>query len=333
MTPAYLTFIRYQDKRLIPYLYCITLLLLGMYWKNNGYELYCKDVLNLSLVFSLILFRFIDELKYHWAYKCVVKNIDFLYFKDKSTSRLEGVLLHPAISCALAVVVFYLLGQTCLQLSSSIPALITLSVISPLLIYLMFRFSRNGFVKQMRQSVADKVKFRNLHRYVCFNVFITFTMSGLIISPLRHSADFTLSKGYFSASLMVAMWILCVIVLLVNLIFTRPSRRYAFLGRLFLKELDLHLVTGIPFHRLYEKSLWIRLTVLLAFQSLWICLISLILSLVGWEVGFMLYTWLCILPSVSYFYLHVYWLWHNDYLSSCDMYLRCEGIEDKTGLR
>ena len=49
MIPDYLTFTRYQDKRVIIYLYLLTMFLLFLFWKNNGYNLLPSNVLSLSV--------------------------------------------------------------------------------------------------------------------------------------------------------------------------------------------------------------------------------------------------------------------------------------------
>lgn len=91
-------------------------------------------------------------------------------------------------------------------------------------------------------------------------------------------------------------------------------------------------LAGIPYSSLYNKPLWVRLIILLIIQSVWIVATSIILSLTGWTVYFEIFFVLCLLPSMGYFYLHVYWLWHNDFMMACDMYLRCDGIDKKNRL-
>ncbi|MCU6669148.1 hypothetical protein M8013_10340 [Enterobacteriaceae bacterium H4N4] len=329
MIPDYLTFIRHQDKRVIPVMYLIVLMLLAFYWKNTGFDLTHEDALSISALLSLIVFKSIYELKQYWAYKCGIKNIDFSCFQGKVAWRYAEVLWHPVTLVIICWLLFLLIVSSCLQFLAPVYAMLSIALISPLLIYFVYMFARRNYVQLMKQAVAKSVRYRNLHAYVGFNVFITFLISGLIVSPLSSHDDFSLAEGYFSARLMIAMLILCAIVLAVNLLFTRPSRRYLFLGRLFLKEIDFTLSRSIPWPALYQKSLWVRLTLLLSVESSWIVLIGLCLTLTGWNINFDAYFLLCILPSVSYFYLHVYWLWHNDYMISCDMFFRCIDIENK----
>ncbi|WP_338580475.1 hypothetical protein VXE06_21075 [Klebsiella oxytoca] len=90
MIPDYLTFTRYQDKRVIIYLYLLTMFLLFLFWKNNGYNLLPSNVLSLSVILALIVFSFIYELKNYWGYKCVMKHIDFSCFQGKAISSYEA---------------------------------------------------------------------------------------------------------------------------------------------------------------------------------------------------------------------------------------------------
>lgn len=332
MIPDYCTFIRHQDKRLIPYLYLVTLILLGLYWKNSGYTLASNHAWSISAVLSLILFSFTSELKNYWAYKCVVRNIDCSFFDGKSASRYEILFSRPVVVLIFGWLLFYLLVKISLQFLLPTYALLCIALVSPFLSYLVYRWIRHSVMKHMSKAVAEKIKYRNLHRYLCANLVIIFMMSVLIVGPLRLHEDFSLSEGYFSARLMVAMLILCVIVLAINLVFIRPSRRYIFLGRLFMKEVDFTLSSTIPYSSLYNKPLWVRLIILLIIQSVWIVATSIILSLTGWTVYFEIFFVLCLLPSMGYFYLHVYWLWHNDFMMACDMYLRCDGIDKKNRL-
>lgn len=330
MIPEYLHFIRFQDKRIIPYLYFITLILLGFYWKNNGYSLAQSDAWAVSAVLTLILFGFIAELKHYWAYKCVMKSMDFSYFAGRTTSRIEIVVTHPLVACFASSVLFYLAIRSCLALLSPHSAALCIALISPLVIYLLFKGIRHSYVKQVGLMTARRIKYRNLHRYVSWNIAVTWLTSGLIVSPLRANSDFSLAEGVFSPRLMVAMLILCAIVLAINLCFVRPTRRYHFLARMFLKEIDFDLSPGNPLPSLHEKPLWARLALVLVVETVWILLVSLMLSLAGWRVCFEAYFILCVLPCAGYFYLHAYWLWHNDFMTSCDMFLRCDSLDKKS---
>ncbi|EPG3954691.1 hypothetical protein FML25_03115 [Klebsiella oxytoca] len=327
MIPDYLTFTRYQDKRVIIYLYLLTMFLLFLFWKNNGYNLLPSNVLSLSVILALIVFSFIYELKNYWGYKCVMKHIDFSYFQGKAISSYEAFMWHPAVVTFSYFAMFYLLITSCLSFMSSGHALLCIAIISPLAIYLAFKYARYSYVKRMKDFTAQKVVWRNLHHYVGFNLFITFLMNSLIVSPLANEDDFSLADGFFSARLMIAMFILCVIVLFLDMIFIRPSKRYIFLGRLFLREFDFHLSKSIPWPWLYNKAMWLRLFLVLITQFIWIVLLNVILTFSGLSVYFEFYFLSCSLPSFFYFYLHAYWHWHNDYIVACDMYFRCDRIE------
>lgn len=51
MIPDYLTFIRRQDRSLLPYLYFICILLIALYVKNRGYLLTQEDAFPVSAIF------------------------------------------------------------------------------------------------------------------------------------------------------------------------------------------------------------------------------------------------------------------------------------------
>lgn len=329
MIPDYFTYIRHQDKRLIPFLYLVTFILLGLYWKNSGYTVEQYHAWSLSAVLSLILFSFTWELKDYWAYKCVVRNIDLSCFSGKSASRYERILSQPAVVLILSWLLFWLVVKSSLLFLLPTYAMFCIAIVSPLLSYLLYRGIRCSVIKQLSHPGVDHLKYRSLHHYVCLNILIIFLMSVLIIGSLRLHEDFSLKDGFFSARLMVAMMILCAIVLIINLVFSRPSRRYILLGRLFIKEIDFNFSSAIPVRALNDKTLWLRLIILLIIECVWIIVCSITLSLTGWTLYFEAYFVLCILPSVGYLYLHVYWLWHNDFMMACDMYLRSEGIEEK----
>ncbi|WP_227505037.1 hypothetical protein [Klebsiella aerogenes] len=323
MIPDYLTFIRRQDRSLLPYLYFICTMLIAFYVKNRGYLLTVEDAFPVSAIFSLTMFSFVYELKAYWAYKYAIKNINFSWFQGKKYSQCEAILWHPLVATACCLLGCYLVVKAFLLFFSSILAMVCIVIFVPIIVYMMCWFARNCYVKQLQQATVYTLRYRNLHHYACLNVTVTFMTSFLVISPLVADEDFSLSNGFFSAKLIVAMLILCSAILAVNLIFAHPSRRYTFLGRLFQKEFDVNLAKTIPFTVMYRKSLWLRLVILFILQLLWIVIFSLLLKLLGWEMYFYFYFILCMIPAMGYFYLHVYWRWHDDYMTACDMYLRC----------
>lgn len=95
MIPDYLTFIRFQDKRNLIYIYAIGLILIGFYWKNAGFTFPSEDIGVVSGILALVLYNFIFDLKAYWAYKCVTKNIDFSWFKKKQNHKIELFLTQP----------------------------------------------------------------------------------------------------------------------------------------------------------------------------------------------------------------------------------------------
>ncbi|HCC8073088.1 TPA: hypothetical protein M8J30_004261 [Klebsiella aerogenes] len=327
MIPDYLTFIRRQDRSLLPYLYFICILLIALYVKNRGYLLTQEDAFPVSAIFSLTMFSFVYELKGHWAYKYEIGNINFSWFQGKIASRFEILLWHPLVATGCCFIVCYLAVKACLFFLPTITAMVCIAFFVPIIVYLMCWFARNCYVKQLQQGTAFTLKYRNLHYYTCLNVTMTFLTSFVVVSPLVADDDFSLSNGFFSAKLIVAMLILCSAILMVNLIFAHPSRRYTFLGRLFQKEFDVNLVNTMVLPGIYRKPLWLRLFIFFTLQLFWIVAMSLLLKLLGWGIYFYAYLIVCMIPAMGYFYLHVYWRWHDDYMTACDMYLRCG--EDK----
>lgn len=332
MIPDYPTYFRYQDKRLIPHLFLITFILLSFYWKNRGFTLSENDAVSLSVVLSLIVFNFISEIKSNWAYKFVVNKIDPSTLRGKPLSQYQSMLLHPVAIGVLGLGIFYLMASSLLKGVPPGYALSGIAIVAPVMMYLMFRFTRLFYMKKIEQAFADKVKYRSLHRYVGARLLPTLLMSILVISPLGEQDDFAMSEGIFSARLMVAMLILCVVVLSINLVFSNSPRRYALLGRMFLNEIDLNFSAPFPMRGLYEMPLWLRLMILLLCKFIWILVISATLALSGWDICFDVYYVLCLIPSIIYYYLHVYWRWHNDYMMACDMYLRWGIIHKQTSL-
>ena len=63
MIPDYLTFIRFQDKRNLIYIYDIGLILIGFYWKNAGFTFPSEDIGVVSGILALVLYNFIFDLK------------------------------------------------------------------------------------------------------------------------------------------------------------------------------------------------------------------------------------------------------------------------------
>ncbi|WP_227522158.1 hypothetical protein [Klebsiella aerogenes] len=114
MIPDYLTFIRRQDRSLLPYLYFICILLIALYVKNRGYLLTQEDAFPVSAIFSLTMFSFVYELKGYRAYKYEIGNINFSWFQGKIASRFEVLLWHPLVATGCCFIVCYLAVKACL---------------------------------------------------------------------------------------------------------------------------------------------------------------------------------------------------------------------------
>jgi len=330
--PDYLTFIRYQDKKILPLLCGILYLLLGLYWKNAAFNLTSQDAIIISAILALVMFHFIWELKAYWAYKCVVKNIDLSYFIGKKAGRIAQAMSRPAVASLLSGTLFWLVTQAALLFFRPAQVLPLLATLSPLFLYIAFRFIRSSYIKQIGQEVNESLKFKHLHRYVARYLLISLCVSLLTIVPLKHQPEFSLEKGLFFAPLMVAMLVLCAIVLTMNLLFARLSRRYIFLGRLFIREIDFYFASPLPWVINTGTPFWLRVCSLLVIEVLWIALTSLLLDLSGQVIFFEAYFLLCLLPCLAFSFLHIYRLWHNDFMMACDMCFRWEEINKQSQL-
>ncbi|MFE4108897.1 hypothetical protein [Kosakonia sp. YIM B13611] len=332
MIPDYLKFIRVQDKRILPFLFVVVFIMIGFYWKNNSYNLNQSDAYYISGIVGILLFSSIYELKAFWAYKCVTKAIDFTFFSERKLGRIEKWCSHPFVASILFTAGFGLIIQSCFLLYSSMYALIPLLTISPIFIYGVFRALRTSYIKQVATAAVEKVKYKHLYRYIFAYIFLGVALNLLTISPLKREADFSLQVGVFSARVVVAMFIVCCIALAINLLFTRLSRRYIFLGRLFLKEIDFYFSVSLPWPAFYDKPFWLRITLLLLTEFVWIILVSAFLAWSGWQLWFEVYFLVCFLPCICFNYLHIYSLWHRDFLMACDMYFRWGTIDKQTHL-
>lgn len=328
MIPDYLTFIRFQDKRSLIFIYGVSLILLGFYWKNAGFTFPARDIVVVSGIFALVLYNFIADLKAYWAYKCVTRNIDFSWFKNKQNRKSEVILTQPFVVSFLSLLLFSALGWGCYQLMPPVYALMMLAVLAPLVIFLLFRPIRNSYVKQVAISVAKKVKFKNLTRYVLLSVSVSTAINLLTISPLRYSDSFAFHGQWLSFPAVIAMGILCAVVLAINLLFLRFTKRYVFLGRLFLQEVDLLFSTGITLPTFFAQSYWLRLSTLLIIEVIWITLVAIAATLIEGEIGFEAYFLICYIPCLIYYFLHCRNQWHNDFMMACDMYFRWDRLKN-----
>ena len=304
MIPDYLTFIRFQDKRSLIYIYAIGLILIGFYWKNAGFTFPSEDIGVVSGILALVLYNFIFDLKAYWAYKCVTKNIDFSWFKKKQNHKIELFLTQPLVAGFLSLIMLSAMSWGLYQFRPSLYALFLISLLGPLVIFLLFRMIRTSYVKQVAISVAKKVKYKSLTRYVLLSVCISTVVNLLTISPLRNSDSFVIEGQWLTFKSIIALLILCGVVLAINLFFLRFSRRYAFLGRLFLQEIDLFFSSENALSTFFAKPLWLRLFILLVIEMMWITLVSVLATLVEWRIWFEAYFLLCYVPCLIYYFFY-----------------------------
>lgn len=332
MIPDYFTFIRYQDKRTLPVIYLVTLTLLGFYWKNSGFSLSVKDIGCVSAILALILYAFIADLRAYWAYKIVVKNVDLSCFVDQDPKRADRVIYAPLVVVPFAMLLAGGLTGAVLLLTPPAIALTVLAVTAPLLIWGLFALLRPRYIRQVFVAPRDTLRYRRLSHYLALPVLMSLLMTLLTIAPLRHREAFDLYGHYFTLKAIITMLVLCAVVLAINLLSLRFTRRYIFLGHLFMNEIDLLFSSATPLRTLYEKPLWLRLLLLLAVEFVWLALTGLIATLLGWNLWFEVYFLLCYLPCLAYYALHAWWKWHNDFMMSCDMYLRWGEISRQNAL-
>lgn len=329
MIPDYLKFIRFQDNRAAPFFYLVVLIVLGFFWKNNAFTLNRQDALLVSVILSMTLFNLIYELKALYAYNCVIGRFNLTHFDNQQVSKGVTLLARPAVVCLLSLVVFWLLVEACLLIPSARYRVAGLFIFAPLYMFLVFRALRPVYIRQVLTSVPSGVRYKNLYHYVGAWVLLTLLVNLLSVSPLKESAAFSLAEGFASPRLMVAMLILCLIVLAINLLFVRLSKRYVFLGRIFLTEIDFFFSKSVPFKTLHDMAFVIRILFVAVVQMAWIIFISVLLALVDLRPAFEIYVLLCIIPATSYYALHLYWRWHNDFLASCDMFFRYQAFKDR----
>ncbi|HIB8404211.1 TPA: hypothetical protein ACWX46_000023 [Enterobacter hormaechei] len=332
MIPDYLTFIRFQDKRNLLFIYIVTFVLLGFYWKNAGFSFTRQDVWLASAIFALILYSFTADLKAFWAYKCVVKNVDLSIFLKKEARPTAPIVYDPLVAMVIATLVFAGISALMLTLAQPDIVLLTLTIVAPLIIWGMFAAMRTIYIRQVIASTSDKGKYKRLSQYLAIAITLSIVMNLLTISPLRNSEQFERYGRYFTLESIITMLVLCAVVLAINLLFLRFTKRYIFLGHLFLNEIDLFFSPAIPWRALSEKPLWLRLVMLLCVEFAWSAIVGLLLTLLGWKVWFEVYFLLSYLPCLAYYALHTWWKWHNDFMMSSDMYLRWAEIDKENPL-
>ncbi|WMU75274.1 hypothetical protein OQ483_24440 (plasmid) [Enterobacter bugandensis] len=326
MIPDYLTFIRFQDKRNLLFIYIVTLILLGFYGKNSGFSFTREDAWCVSGILALVLYAFIADLRAYWAYKCVVKNVDLSCFLGEERKKRLRFLFAPFTVLAGATLLFCGLTWGLFSLVPPDMALVAVAIVAPLLIWGIFSLLRPVYIRQVIVSARDTIKYRRLTGYLAVAVVMSVMMNLLTITPLGKSAEFDLYGRYFTLKTIITMQILCAVVLAINLLFLCSTKHYIFLGHLFLNEIDLNFSQSMPWRSLYAKPLWLRLAILLVIELAWQVLVGLVVTLVGGTLWFEAFFLLCYAPCLAYYTLHVWWKWHNDFISSCDMYLRWDEI-------
>lgn len=328
MIPNYLTFIRFQNKRLLAFLFLILLVVLGFYWKNNACAFAAGDVGPLSGVLAITLYGIIYELKAYWAYSRAMQRIDFAMTTDKAGCRWHYFLSQPAVISLCSLGIFWLMVKGCLQAPAYYNAL-CLYLASTLFIYLCYIVLRPVYIRQVFNPLPDKITPIHLNHYVGRYLILSTLLSVLSVTPLDSRPDFSLDAGFLSPALMVAMLILCAAVISINLLFARISKRYIFFGKMYLKEIDFYFSTAMPFAWLYRQALLVRILLLLGVMAVWIPFIGILLSALNGNVTFSVYFLLCFLPAAGYHFLHLYWHWHNEFLMACDMSFRCAVINQR----
>lgn len=328
MIPDYLAFIRHQDKRLLPLIYLILLVLWGLFWKNNDYSLSQEDAGAVSGILAIVLFYLIYDLKAYWMYKGAIRSVDLSCFSTKPLSRITNFLCCPLVVCAVIALACWLLVSYGFALLASRYAMLSLYCLLPLLVYLIFRGLRVVYIRQLSR-VRERVPRHTLYRYTACFVLINSVLNHLTVSPLKNNPDFSLDRGWLSPQLTVAMFILCLVVFSISLLFARLSKKYLFFGRMFLQEIDFSFSTAVPCAALQSQPLVLRLMGFVTLQILWIIVINALLALLAGNLPFSLYFLLCYLPASACYFLHLYWQWHTDFVTACDMYLRWSVIDKR----
>jgi hypothetical protein len=312
-------------------MYLVLLMLLGFYWKNNGYSLTQQDAWFISGIVAIVFFNITCDLKAYWMYKYVLKNIDFEFFNGKHCSRIETMLCHPLMGGIIAFFVTRLITQAIFLLSEKTGVIFGLLLIVPLSLYFIYRQLRICCIKQVIMGNFN-ARPKKLHQSLINYISLSLVLNILTISPLKKNVDFSLKEGLLSPGLIFAMVILCAIVLAINLIFSYRSRCYIFLGEIFLKKVEIASPPAIPCASLQAKPIALRMLLWLIVQFAWILLLNAVLTLLEWKLPFEVYYVFCFIPAGAYYCLHMYWLWHSDYLAACDMYFRYDEIRKRSDL-
>ncbi|WP_392565882.1 hypothetical protein RHO15_10020 [Utexia brackfieldae] len=331
MIPDYFTFIRFHDKRMQLMVSLIVLLVFGFYWKNSTFSITANDSGLIGGILALLLFNFIYELQAYWAYSWGVGRVDVNDFGGQRFSTIAIFLSRPEIVSLFSFGIFWIIVKGCLTLLSGAYSLVSLLILSLCYILLIIRFLRRIYIRQMLVSISCSPRFKSMSQYVAYSLFFIIMLNILSVIPLKYQPAFSLEQGFTSPQLIIAMWILCMIVQAINQFFSLSSKRYIFLGRVFLKEIDLLFSQSVPWPTMYAKSMISRMVLLLIVELFWIILVSVLLHVFNVIFNFEGYFILCFLPCIGYHFLHLYWRWHSDFLMACDMYLRFDECQKRGG--
>lgn len=326
MTPDYTTFIRFQDKRNILLIYLITLMLLGFYWKNSGYTFGKEDIWSISAILGLTVYSFIADLKAYWAYKYFVRSVDLTCFIENPRRKMNSAVFTPVAVSLSATLIFSGLIWSLFSITSAGWTLVTTAIAGPLIIWGVYAIVRPVYINQLIVVKNKPVKRKRLPICLAVTIIVTVVMNMLTVAPLGHSEKFQFYGHYFTIESIITMAVVCGIVLAINLLFSRFSKRYIFLGYFLMDELNASFSTHLPWRYLFERPLWLRLLILFFFQLFWISFVALLTTLSSERPGFAIYFLLCYIPCLGYYALHIRWKWHDDFVMACDMCLRWNEI-------
>lgn len=322
MIPNFFTFIRAQDKKLIAKIYLTALIFMFLLWKNNGYSFSENYLVLISVAFSLAFYPLLQDVKPYWIYCVSIKKVDVRNVTSPGLSSLQKWLSRPFILSLLSACLCIVIFKLSMIFLGPMYASLCAFILCPLVLYLSLRFCRLMGLKQILVESYDILNAKTLYRLVAQSVIVTLTINLLMISPLKNRDEFLLSRGFNSIDLMVAMFILCAIVLLINLFFSRSPKKYVFLGKLFMKEMDDSILKRIPLTGWRDTPFAVRIFLVLIVQFFWIVILSLLLALAPFNLCFELYFIACYLPSIVYYFFHLYWFWLNEFVMACDMSMR-----------
>ena len=327
MIPDYLTMIRFQDKRTFTFFSFTLLITLFFYWRNNTFSFTADDAFPVSIILAITLFNFISELKFYWGYSAALKRVDLRCFTGKTCSPQQNTLANPLVIAGISVALFWAIVRFCARLSSPLAAAACIFALSMVLIWLAYCVVRSLCIRQLSELDPGDAGGKRFSSYVGRYVPLIFIINLLSISPLKTNPAFSMADGFLSPELLGAMLILCAVVLMVNVLFSLPPKKYIFLGRLLLNDTDFNFSRQRLFPGLKRYSLSVKIGFLVVLQATWIFVLGMLLTAGNIALPFEVYYLLCGLPIMGYFYCHIYWYWHDEFIMACDMYFRFLALE------